>query len=289
MLPRPCAFCLAVNLQRRAARLPKLLVDSFAHALQQSGNIKKIIRSGGPHVSGDLTQVRIQSQSTAAQQASHQHDPRTCKTKRQVMKNGVLPRPLFHQLVFHQLIQSPRCAPEHVADVTRIQHHALRLTGSARGINDCDHIRLRDRSPRTAQRFASRHKNIVEREDRRRFRPLVNDCIAERLFAAGNHRRPAVLHHRDQFRGRLPRIQRNRNQPFRHDRQIHRYPADGIVRQQRAAVSLFQSQPAQICPRNVHLITQLPRRAENSLVRANLLQQDRAVVLLQARKYLLNK
>ena len=40
----------------------------------------------------------------------------------------------------------------------------------------------------------------------------------------------AILHHRDQFRGSLPRVKRNHDQALRHDCQIHRHPVDTVVR-----------------------------------------------------------
>ena len=55
-----------------------------------------------------------------------------------------------------------------------------------------------------------------------------------------NQRRSAVLHHRDQLCRRLPRIERNYDQTFCHDRQIHRYPANAVRCQQAAPVALFQ-------------------------------------------------
>ena len=73
----------------------------------------------------------------------------------------------------------------------------------------------------------------------------------KRGIAAADQRRRAVLHHGDQFRRRLPRVERHHDQAFGHDRQIHRDPVDAVCREQGAAVAFLQpraARNARACP-----------------------------------------
>src|ERR1700674_4387332 len=200
------------------------------------------------------------------------------------MKHGILPR-----TPFHELIQPPRSAAQHVPDVARVQHHALRFARRARGVDDRHHIFFRNHQRRILHRPAPCRKNIFETEMRRRLRPRLHDRISQRLLAASNHRRPAILHHRDQFGWRLPRIQRHHRQPLRHGGQIHRHPLHRVMRQQRATVALLQPQPPQISPRHQHLSQQVPRCERNRLPVAQFLQHYGIAAAFQARKNLFEK
>ena len=84
-------------------------------------------------------------------------------------------------------------------------------------------------------------KYLVEQILRRRLRPVLQNAIAQGGIAAADQCRRAVLHHGDEFRGRLPRVERNYDQAFRHDGQIERDPVDAVVRQQGAAVAFLQT------------------------------------------------
>jgi hypothetical protein len=53
-------LALVYTFKRKSARLPKLLVDGFAHAFEKRGNIQEIIRRRQPHLGGNLPQIRIQ-------------------------------------------------------------------------------------------------------------------------------------------------------------------------------------------------------------------------------------
>ena len=59
------------------------------------------------------------------------------------------------------------------------------------------------------------------------------------VVTAANQRRRSIFHHGDQLRGSLPGVERHHDQPFGHDRQIHRHPADAVGRQQPHAVAFF--------------------------------------------------
>ena len=205
------------------------------------------------------------------------------------MKHGVLLWRRIPRATPHQPIQSPRSAAQHVTDVARVQHHALGLARRARGIDDRCHIFFGDLQRGILHRPASCQENIFEAEVRRRLRPCLYNRIGQRLLAARNHRRPAVLHHRDQFGRRLPRIQGYHRQSFRHDGQVHRHPLHRVVRQQRAPVALLQPQPPQISPRHLHLREQLPRGKRNRLPVAHFLQHDGIAAALQTRKDLFEK
>ena len=91
----------------------------------------------------------------------------------------------------------------------------------------------------------ARKKDVIEQEARRRLRPLLGDEGAQRGVSATDQSRRAILHHRHQFRRSLARVQRDDNQAFRHDGQVHRHPANAIRRQQHAAVAFFESSAGQ--------------------------------------------
>ncbi len=61
------------------------------------------------------------------------------------------------------------------------------------------------------------------------------------VVATTDQRRRTILHHGDQLCGRLPGVERNHDQTFRHDGQIERNPVNAVVGQQGAAVAFLQT------------------------------------------------
>ena len=172
MAARPRAFCLAVNLQCHATRLPKLFVDGFAHALEQGRNIQKVIGRRRSHIGGNLAKIGIQLSCDPRSKTRQQQDPRSRKTKWQIMKNRILPG-CRSSPALHELSQPARSAAQHVADIRGVQHHALRLAGRARGVNDGNDVLFRDNRRPIVDRLRALCENVVEEKTWRRLRPLL--------------------------------------------------------------------------------------------------------------------
>ena len=135
------------------------------------------------------------------------------------MEHAVLPR-----LVFHQQIKASGGAAQHVAHVAGGQDDTLGLARCPRGIDDGDGVRLREFWV-SVHAGAGMRKYLVEQILRRGRRPGLQNAIAQRGIAAADDCRGAVLHHGDEFGGRLARVERNYDQSFRHDREIERRPS----------------------------------------------------------------
>ncbi len=174
-------------------------------------------------------------------------------------------------------------------NVARIQHHTLCLAGSARRIDDRDHIIFLDRQRNIGKRSARCTKRLTQGKMRRSLRPLLDDCIRHHLIATTNQRGRTILHHRDQFPGRLPRIQRDHRQPLSHNGQIHRHPLNRVVRQKRAPVALPEPQPPQISAPDHNLVKQLSGSNRYQAPVAQLLEHNVIAALLQARENLFEK
>ena len=71
----PCRLGATVDGECETAGFPELFVHRFAHAFEQGRNVQEIIRRGAAHFARQLSQVHIQREQIAPQQASQQHDP----------------------------------------------------------------------------------------------------------------------------------------------------------------------------------------------------------------------
>ena len=189
LLAHPCRLGAAVDGEREAAGFPELFVHRFAHAFQQRRDIQEIIRRGAAHFARQLAQVHIQSEQTAPQQASQQHDPGAGKTEWQVVEHAVLPG-----LVFHQQIKASGGAAQHVADIAGGQNDAFGLARCPRRVDDGDGIRIRELWV-SVHAGAGMGKYFVEQILRRGLRPGLQNAIAQGGIAAADECRRAILHH----------------------------------------------------------------------------------------------
>ena len=67
VLASPSSFGAAIDRQDQAAGLPELLVDGFAHSLQQGRDIEEVIGSNRAHIRRKFRKIGIQREQAAAQ------------------------------------------------------------------------------------------------------------------------------------------------------------------------------------------------------------------------------
>ena len=137
VLAQPRALRPPVNPLHESTRLPQLLVHRPSHALEQRWHVQEIVGRDHPHVLRDLAQVRVDDEQAAPQQRRQQQHPRPGKHERQVMEDPILPA-----FPIHQQIKPPIDTRQHVRDVPRVQHHALRFARGSRRIDDRDRIAI---------------------------------------------------------------------------------------------------------------------------------------------------
>ena len=87
------------------------------------------------HFLCQLIQIHGQHQAVIAKQAGQQQDPGACKTKKEIMKNPVIP--LFRHIP-HQFFQALLGALQHEGDIAYVQNDSLGFSGGSRSIHDSD-------------------------------------------------------------------------------------------------------------------------------------------------------
>src|SRR5215510_8451737 len=154
------------------------------------------------------------------------------------MKNSVL-------LLFpvHEQIKPSIDTPEHVCNVCSAQYYTFCFSRCSRGVNDGYGVGIGDR--RRRPRRGRRSKNLIKQSLNRSIWPKLSDSVPQSSVAATDDRRRTILHHGDEFRRSLARIERNHNQAFGHGGKVHRNPANAIVGIEGATLALLQSDAAQ--------------------------------------------
>ena len=153
-----------------------------------------------------------------------------------------------------------------MVEIAGRQHHALGFARSSRGVEDCDTILRREISgeSRAPLKAGWGAPNISSSNaNRGASRPRRGDRFAQRRVAAANQRRRGIAQHRGQFRRRLARVHRHRDQAFGNNRQIERGPADAVRRDQGAAVAFCKSGSAQKMRGPCRFAPAVPRRSQS--------------------------
>ena len=71
-------------------------------------------------------------------------------------------------------------------------------------------------------------QDFIEEHTARSLGPNLGHAFAECGLIHKNQARLAILHHADEFGGRLPRIEGHDDHPLGHDRQMEDGPANGV-------------------------------------------------------------